>query len=342
MFEQLLINLKLDMMPLCGQMMIVAKALAALGCLVSVGMVSIKAMADNEPFNPWAYLKPVSLGFCILFFDALVVGSLDGILQPIARATSAIAEMQEVDFYAKSDQLEERASRLSANPQVVYYMTKDEQKAGETVAENDLEEVKPKDYGEIARKELAADIEYKKTWIMKILESIIQVFSYAAKMIINIVGTFFLIILAILGPLAFAAACFPPLENSFTNWLTHYITTSLWLPIANLLTAVLSRANCLLCEQQLEAVESTGAVNSILMLAMMVVGIFGYLSVPSLANWIVQAGGSGSFSRNLTQGGKKVASGAVSKARQGIGGLTSRYGGGFKNIASIISKSGGK
>lgn len=342
MFEELLLSLKSDMMPLCGQMMIIAKALAALGCLVAVGMTSIKAMADNEPFNPWAYLKPVSLGFCILFFDTLVVGSLDGVLQPIARATSAIAEMQEVDFYEKSDQLEEKASHLSPNPQVVYYLTKDEQKAGETVVEDDLKEVRSKDYEEIARKELAADIEYKKTWIMEVLESIIQVLSYAAKMIINIVGTFFLIILAILGPLSFAAACFPPLENSFTNWLTHYITTSLWLPIANLLTAVLSRANCLLCEQQLESVDSTGTVNSILMLAMMVVGVFGYLSVPSLANWIVQAGGSGSYSRNLAQAGRQAATGAVSKARQGIGGVASKYGGGFKDIGSIISKSGGK
>lgn len=338
MFEELLLNLKSDMMPVCGQLMIVAKALAALGCLISVGMISIKAMADNEPFNPWDYLKPVSLGFCILFFDTLVVGGLDGILQPLARATSAIAATQEVDYFTKSDELEEKKSRLAPNPEVVYHLTKEEQKADKLAQGENESELTDKDYAEMARKELAADIEYKKTWVMSTVESILQVFSYAAKMVINIIGTFYLIILAILGPLAFAAACFPPLESSFSTWLSHYITTSLWLPIANLLTAVLSRANYMLCDSQIEGISISGTVNSLLMMAMMVVGIFGYFSIPSLANWIVQAGGSGSYSRNLSRAGAK----GVQKARRGMGSLATRYGGGFKNVGDIISKTAKK
>lgn len=338
MFEALLLNLKNDMMPLCGQLMIVAKALAALGCLIAIAMTSIRAMADNEPFNPWAYLRPVSLGFCIMFFDTLVIGGLDGILQPLARATSTIAETQEVDYFTKSDELEDAKSRLAPNPAVVYHLTKNEQSAGQAVGVENEGELTEKDYAEIARKDLAADIEYKKTWVTSVLESILQVFSYAAKMIINIVGTFFLIILAILGPLAFAASCFPPLENSFSNWLSHYITTSLWLPIANLLTAVMSRANYMLCENQLEGLSTSGTVNTLLILAMMVVGIFGYFSVPSLANWIVQAGGSGSYSRNMTRVGGKAAQvgrdlGArgLSSGWAGIKNMASRYGSGFKS-----------
>lgn len=341
MFEQLLLTLKSDMMMLCGPIMLVAKALAGIGCLVAAGMVSIKSMADNAPFNPWPYLKPISLGFCIIFFDTLVVGGLDGILQPIAKATSALAETAELKNFEKQDQLEDAKSKLTPNPQVVYYMTKEDQKSEEAGIENNGE-IQPKDYDEIARKELAADVEYKKTWIMSILESILQVFSYAAKMIVNIIGTFFLIILGLLGPFAFAAACFPPLEGSFSSWLTHYITTSLWLPIANILTAALSLANNLLCEQQLESISVSGAVNSILMLAMMVVGIFGYFSVPSLANWIVQSGGSGSYARNMSRAGREAASSGgkqMLKARSGLGGLAARYGTGFKNVASIIANS---
>lgn len=341
MFEQLLLTLKSDMMHLCVPIMLVAKALAGIGCLVAAGMISIKSMADNTPFNPWPYLKPISLGFCIIFFDTLVVGGLDGILQPIAKGTSALAEAAESNNFELIDQLEDVKSKLPPNPQVVYYMTKEEQKANEAVMD-DNGEIQPKDYDEIARKDLAADVEYKKTWVMSVLESIMQVFSYAAKMIVNIIGTFFLIILGLLGPFAFAAACFPPLEGSFSSWLTHYITTSLWLPIANILTAALSLANNLLCEQQLQEATTTGAVNSILMLAMMVVGIFGYFSVPSIANWIVQSGGSGSYARNMSRTGREaVSKGAsgISKARKGLGGLAARYGTGFKNVASIIANS---
>lgn len=339
MFESLLLNLKSDMLPLCGQIAVIAKVIAVLGCLISIAMTTIKSMADLEPINFWKYIKPVTLAMCIMMFEPVVIGSLDGILQPLSRATSAIAETQETDYFDKSDQLEEERNQLKPNQNVVYYLTEDEQIA-DASAEEGKEEVTVKDYDEIARKKLAADIEYKKTWILSALESLLQVFSYAAKMIINIVGTFFLIILAIMGPLAFAAACFPILENSLSGWLTHYITISLWLPIANLLTAVLSRAQAMLCEQQLSTISETGAANSVLILAMMVVGIFGYMSVPSVANWIVQAGGSGSFTRNMTQAGKQAMGGAVSGARSKLSGIAGKYGGGFKDVASIIK--GGK
>lgn len=335
MFETLLLNLKDQLMPLCGQMMVMAKALAGLGCLTAIGMTAIRSMADNEPVNVWAYVKPISLGICIMMFEPVVIRALDGILQPIARATSSIAETQEADYNERSDRLEDELSRRKPSDLLVYRMTRE---AG-TVAEENVGELSRSDYEEMVRRDLAADIEYKKTWFMGVLEVVLQVFSYAARMIINIVGTFFLVILGIMGPLAFAVACFPMFESSVSNWLTHYITVSLWLPIANLLTAALSLAGRVLCEQQLESLGGTGTVNSVLMLAMMVVGIFGYFSVPSLANWIVQAGGSGSYARNMSHAGRYAAGKAASGVRSGIRNVASRYGGGFKNVASIISKS---
>lgn len=339
MFEQLLLNLKSDMLPLCSQIAIIAKAIAMLGCLISISMTTIKSMADLEPIDFWKYLKPLSIAFCIMMFEPLVIGSLDGILQPLAKATSVIAESQEVDFYEKSDRLEEERARLKPNSNVVYYLTENEQKADKVIGEEKVQNVTDKDYEEIARKKLAADIEYKKTWIMSALESILQVLSFAAKMIINIVGTFFLIILAILGPLAFAAACFPILESSLSNWLGHYISTSLWLPIANLFTAVLSRAQVMLCDQQLDSISVTGTANSILLLAMMVVGIYGYFSVPSISNWIVQAGGSGSYSRNMTNHAKQAATSVAGGIRNKLGNMTGSYGSGFKSVGDVINKS---
>lgn len=334
MFEELLFNLKTEMMPLCSDLAVIAKALAGLGCLIAIAMTTIRAMADNEPINFWSYLRPVSLGFCIIMFDTLVVGGLDGILRPIAKATSSIAEMQEIDYYEKSDRLEDEMSKEKPSSNVVYYLTKDKQKH---VAEDKAENLSQSDYEEIARRDLAADKEYKRTWFMSILETLLEVLSYAAKLIINIVGSFFLIILAIMGPLAFAAACFPPLESSFSNWLSHYITVSLWLPLANLLTAVLSRASSMMCEVQLQSISVTGAANQILLLAMMVVGIFGYFSIPSVSNWIVQAGGSGSYARNMTQAGMKAGGKAASGLRSGasaiktgLGNIAGRYGFGFK------------
>lgn len=334
MFETLLLNLKEEMMPLVGQMALVAKVVAALGCLVSIGMITIKAMSDNETINFWAFLRPLSLGFFIIMFQGVVIRGLDGLLQPIARATSALAATMEIDYYEKSDRLEEERARERLPENVVYHLTRDRQDAARSSQDENNQELSTRDYEEIARRDMAADITYKKTWFVSILETLLQMLSYSAKLIINIVGTFFLIMLSVMGPLAFAAACFPVFENSLSSWFSHYVTISLWLPIANIFTAIMSKANSLLCEQQLEAISMTGASNQLLLLAMMVVGIFGYFSVPSVANWIVQAGGSGSYTRNMTraggEAGKKTMRSGKSVMREALTKMAGRYGFNFK------------
>lgn len=47
----------------------------------------------------------------------------------------------------------------------------------------------------------------------------------------------------------------------------------------------------------------------------MLIGIIGYFTVPTVAGWIVQAGGAGNFSRNLNRTATKTGSFAA-----GVGG----------------------
>lgn len=351
MFEALLSSLKTEMLPLCSDMAIVAKAVAMIGCLIAISMTTLKAMADATPIDFWALLKPLSIAFCIMMFEPLVVGTLDGIMTPIAKATTAIAESQEVDYYDINDRLEEERAKEYPSSDIIYHLTKEEQAAQVKLSESDGEKIEEKDFKEIARRELSAQKEYEKTLFTSILEAFLDILSAAARMIINLVGTFFLLILAILGPLAFAAACFPMFESSISNWMTRYISTSLWLPIANLFTAVLSRAQLMLCEKQLDGISAGVAINTTLLLAMTVVGIFGYFSIPSIANWVIQAGGSGSYARNLTSKGGKAADKAMHKGGQyareggrmmgkGARGIASKITGGISAIASKLK--GGK
>ena len=48
---------------------------------------------------------------------------------------------------------------------------------------------------------------------------------------------------------------------------------------------------------------------------LMLIGIIGYFTVPTVAGWIVQAGGAGNFSRNLNRTATKAGSFAA-----GLGG----------------------
>lgn len=341
MFEALLASLKTEMLPLCSDMAIIAKAVGVLGCVVSLGAVTFTALANAKPIDFMAFLKPLSIVFCIIMFEPFVIGILDGIMVPIGKATSAIALAQEVDYYDKNDELETERAKEYPSSDIIYYLTKDEQAAQAKIAESEgTEKIEETDYKEIARRDLSAAKGYEQSIFMSLVETVLDILSAAVRIIINLIGTFFLLILAILGPLAFAAGCFPMFDSSISNWLTRYISTSLWLPIANLFTAILSRAQMLLCENQLEGVSMGATVNTTLLLAMTVVGIFGYFSIPSIANWVIQAGGSGSYARNLTSKGSQAANKGTNTLSKGASSVANKFTGGVSKVYNAMR--GGK
>jgi hypothetical protein len=56
---------------------------------------------------------------------------------------------------------------------------------------------------------------------------------------------------------------------------------------------------------------------------LMLIGIIGYFTVPTVAGWIVQAGGAGNYSRNLNQAATKtggLAAGGAGAVLGNIGG----------------------
>lgn len=342
MFETLLGAIKEEMLPLCSDMAKVAQAIAVLGCLVSLGMVTLKSLYDAVPIDFMAYLKPLGITFCILVFEPLVIGVLDGIMTPVAQATRAIAASQEVDYLILVDRLEDERIRQYPPSDVVAGLRGSSEQSPGLTAHEGMANLEESEIKEIARRRLNAQKSYASNILLSLLETVLAVLSSAVKMIINLVGTFFLIILAILGPLAFSAACFPMFENSISAWVSRYISTSLWLPIANLFTAVLSRAHALLCEKQLDGLSAGSAINDGLLLSMTVVGIFGYLSIPSVASWVIQAGGSGSYARNLTSKGKeamdKASDTAGSSLKQATGAMKGGVMGGFSTGHRLVGE----
>lgn len=54
----------------------------------------------------------------------------------------------------------------------------------------------------------------------------------------------------------------------------------------------------------------------------MIIGIIGYFTIPTVSNWIIQAGGMGNMSRNINNSANKVggAAGAVAGAATGNAG----------------------
>ena len=117
--------------------------------------------------------------------------------------------------------------------------------------------------------------------------------------------TFFLIVPSILGPISFALAVYDGFQSTLTTWLSLYICIYLWLPVGDLVRAILSRIQILMLQQDIKQMQDpfhTGCLQSLL--HFMIIGIIGYFCVPTVSSWIIQAGGAGAYGQKANGAGK--------------------------------------
>ena len=170
--------------------------------------------------------------------------------------------------------------------------------------------------------------------LMKALGWILELIFAAAAVILDVLRTFYLIVLSLLGPIAFAISVFPSFQSSLSQWLSKYIAIYLWLPISDLFSAIIARLQTLSLQNDAELAASGYNwyfdTNSTIYLVFILVAICGYFCIPSIASWVVQANGTGSYNRAVgkmaafgggvagyaigrTWGTSKEAAGAVGK-----------------------------
>jgi len=138
------------------------------------------------------------------------------------------------------------------------------------------------------------------------LSEILQVLFEAAALCINTVRTFYLIILAILGPLAFGLSVFDGMRHILTSWMAKYISVFLWLPIANIFGSLINQIQeemikLDIAQLQASGQTSFGATDSAYII-FLILAIVGYFTVPSIANQIVHAGGQETHLRKVNAG----------------------------------------
>ena len=149
--------------------------------------------------------------------------------------------------------------------------------------------------------------------------SLLELIFAAASLLIDTVRTFFLVVLSILGPVAFAFSVWDGFQSTLGQWFTRYISVYLWLPVSDLFSTLLAKLQVLMLRNDIQELQgnpdySIDNSNSVYIIFMLI-GIIGYFTVPTVAGWIVQAGGAGNFSRNLNRTATKAGSFAA-----GVGG----------------------
>ena len=311
-----------EMLPLSADMAAVAKGVAGLGSLFYIAIKVWQALSRAEPIDVYPLLRPFALGLCIMFFPTMVLGTINAILSPIVQGTHAILENQVLDLndlQTKKDLLEREA--MLRNPENAYLISNEE-------FDKKLEELgwSPSDLvtmsGMYMERGMYSIEQSVKNWFRELLEILFQ----AAALVIDTIRTFFLIVLSILGPIAFAISVWDGFQSTLTQWLTRYVSVYLWLPVADLFSSMLAKIQSLIIERDIEMLADPTFIpdtSNTVYVIFMIIGIVGYFTIPTVTGWIIQAGGAGNFTRNVNQAAMKagnIAGAGAGSAAGNIGG----------------------
>jgi conjugative transposon TraJ protein len=293
--QSVLDQLYSEMLPLCSQLIGVGRGLAAFAALWYISSRIWRHLANAEPIDFYPLLRPFALGLCIVFFPS-VIAVMNGVLRPTVTGTSAMVTGAN-NAIAHLLKLKEDAIRKT--PAWQMYVGAD----GSGDRDKWYRYTHPDGTEEGTLDGLGNDMKFAmakfaysfrnsvKQWMSEILHILYE----AAALCINTIRTFYLIILAILGPLVFGFAVFDGFQHSLTVWIARYISVFLWLPVANIFGSVIAKIQENMLRIDIEQVNRYGdtffSATDTAYLIFMVIAIIGYFTVPSVANYVVHAGG---------------------------------------------------
>lgn len=172
-------------------------------------------------------------------------------------------------------------------------------------------------------------------WIRAAIQEILEFVFQTIALLIDVIRTFYLIVLAIIGPVVFGLSIFEGFQHLVTVWLARYINVYLWLPVANIFGAIIAKIQENMLTGSGLSVPIPGQPFSMTdwaYLAFLLIAIVGYCTVPSVANYIVNAGGGSALLHKVSSVTSSAVSKTVSAASAGMsadafGGAAAKMGG---------------
>ncbi|MCS3801076.1 conjugative transposon protein TraJ [Niastella sp. OAS944] len=304
--QQVLNNLYKELLPLCGELRDVGRALAGFAAIFYIGNRVWRAIAAAEPVDFYPLFRPFATGMAIMLFPSLL-HTFNSVLEPTVAGTSALVKNSNkaVEELLKQKEAEIKKSK------------KWEALVGAT-GEGDRDvwmryyhpsEVNDEGiFGKIGNDvEFAlAKMSYNfRNSIKKVIATILQILYEAAALCVNTLRIFKLIILAIIGPLVLGLSVFDGFHHTLQVYLARYINVFLWLPICNILSALLGKIQENMIKLDLSQIANAGdtffSSYDLGYIIFMIIGIICFTTVPSIADEIVFVGGGIGMQSKVTQ-----------------------------------------
>ncbi len=292
-----------------------ARTIAGIGAVFYIGNKVWKHIAQAEPVDFYPLFRPFVLAILILNFH-WVTGFIEALMTPVIYAT---VSMQEDANRGIERLVAAKQEALENGRYYEMYVGEEGQGDRELWYEYSNPEAGEEGWMESVGNGIQFALEKAsfhmqmniKSWMSEVLQVLYQ----AAALAINTIRVFYLVVLSIMGPISFGLAVFDGYHHTLTQWIARYINVFLWLPVANVFGFIINKIQEGLLEVDLAQIENSGKTffssTDTAYLIFMVIAILGYMTVPSVSNYIIYAGGKDSLlhkTSNLLSHGPGMAS----------------------------------
>jgi conjugative transposon TraJ protein len=333
-----------EMMPLCSKLIGVGQGIAGFAATWYIASRVWRHIANAEPIDFYPLFRPFVVGFAVVIFPS-VLGMINGVMKPTVTATASMVKDADKAIAVLLKKKEEAVKKTQ-----VWQMYIGESGSGDRdkwYKYTHPDDPNPDNEGLFAS--IGNDVKFAmakasynfrnsiKEWMSEVLQVLFQ----GAALCINTLRTFQLIILSILGPLVFGIAVFDGFQHTLTVWIARYINIFLWLPVANIFGAVIGKIQEKMLQLDIQQVQDFGdtffSPTDVAYLIFMIIGIVGYFTVPSVANYIVHAGGGNTLLYKVSTLFSSTSRGAVNSVTGGAGMVADAMGGAAGRMAGSIS-----
>ncbi|KFF16584.1 conjugative transposon protein TraJ [Flavobacterium hydatis] len=335
-----------EMMPLCSNLLGVGQGLAGFAAIWYIASRVWRHIASAEPIDFYPLFRPFVIGFCIMIFPS-VLYMINGVMKPTVTATAAMVEGSNKAIERLLKEKEEALK--NSDPWKMYvgstgggdqdkwyrYTHDDEDPKKEGMLNGIGNDIK------FAMSKASYNFRHS---VKELMSEVLRVLFEAASLCIDTLRTFQLVVLSILGPLVFGISVFDGFQHTLTVWLARYINIYLWLPVANIFGGIIGKIQENMIKIDIGQVNEKGdtffSSSDAAYLVFMIIGIVGYFTVPSVANYIVHAGGGGALGQKVTSIFSNATSSAMGTVSQGAGMTADAMGNAVGRISQSMSSSG--
>ncbi|WP_348811278.1 conjugative transposon protein TraJ [Flavobacterium maritimum] len=334
-----------EMMPLCNNLLGVGQGIAGFATIWYIAARVWRHIANAEPVDFYPLFRPFVIGFCIMIFPS-VLYMINGVMKPTVTATAAMVEGSNKAIGVLLQKKEEAIKSTNAWQMYIGESGDGNQDRWYKYTHDNAD---PKEEGMLEG--VGNDIKFAmskasynfrnsvKEWMSEVLRVLFE----AASLCIDTLRTFQLVVLSVLGPLVFGIAVFDGFQHTLTVWLARYINIYLWLPVANIFGSIIGKIQEKMLEIDIAQVNNYGDTffsrTDMAYLIFMIIGIVGYFTVPSVANYIVHAGGGGALVQKVTSvfGGSTTS--VINRTSQGAGMVLDAMGSTAGKVSQSMSSS---